>query len=196
MREFRIRLGVLSYWLTSSMGILSGLGTALFYGLGGWLVFEGRMTEGTIVAFVAYLPRLYQPISMISHVPTETIQGIVSFERVFAYMDRPVEIKERPEAVDLSSAQGRLEFRHVTFDYHALPEEIRAWQEANPEQDAPVRTMGRGRMGFGELHGPAPHPRGEPAAGQAPAALQDLSFTVEPGQMVALVGMREPASQR
>ncbi|MDE0670404.1 MAG: ABC transporter ATP-binding protein [Caldilineaceae bacterium] len=189
VREFRIRLGVLSYWLTSSMGILSGLGTALFYGFGGWLVFEGRMTEGTIVAFVAYLPRLYQPISMISHVPTETIQGVVSFERVFAYMDQPVEIKDRSEAVDLPAASGRLEFRDVTFDYHALPEEIRIWQEANPEQDAPVRTMGRGRLGLGALQGPTPKGHREPSAGQAPPALQDLSFTVEPGQMVALVGL-------
>ena len=189
VREFRVRLGVLSYWLTSSMGILSGLGTALFYGLGGWMVLQGRMTEGTIVAFVAYLPRLYQPISMISHVPTETIQGVVSFERVFAYMDQPVEIKDKPKAVELTEANGHLEFRNVTFDYLNVPEETKIWQRSQPDQEDVQRTPREGSLGHGEASIWPPNDVRSEAGTLSPPALQDLSFTVEAGQMVALVGL-------
>ncbi len=158
--HFRTRWAIMSYWLTSGMGILSGLGTALFYGLGGWLVLRGDLTLGTIVAFVAYLPRVYQPISALSHVNTDLIQGIVSFERVFEYMDMPIEIRDAADAVALKQPVGRLEFENVSFHY------------------------AHGTAGNDSLRQPAPDDATPPLW-----AVQDISFTVQPGQMVALVGL-------
>ncbi len=158
VKQFRIRWSIMSYWLTSGMGILSGLGTALFYGLGGWLVLQGEMTMGTIVAFVAYLPRIYQPISALSHVQTDLIQGIVSFERVFEYMDVPIEIGDAEDAVALTHPTGHLQFDNVSFHY-GLPEETRTADDGRQAQEAPLW------------------------------AVQDIAFTVQPGQMVALVGL-------
>lgn len=173
VRQFRTRLGILSYGLTSGMGILSGVGTALFYGLGGWLVLAGEMTAGTIVAFVAYLPRLYQPISAVSHVQVEVVQGIVSFERVFAYLDEPMEIQERPRAITLAEPEGHLEFERVSFDYGRDPFTRAHMNGTRPGPD----------------HGPLPAEVGERGTGSPGWALRDVSFTVGPGQMMALVGL-------
>ncbi len=167
VRQFRTRWAIMSYWLTSGMGILAGLGTALFYGLGGWLALQGELSVGTIVAFVAYLPRVYQPISALSHVNTDLIQGIVSFERVFAYMDEPIEIRNARDAVALiPHPTGHLQFENVSFHYGG--------EEAS--------------QGLGDGSG-----AGRPGDGVWPRsplwAVQDISFTVEPGQMVALVGL-------
>lgn len=164
VRQFRIRWSIMSYWLTSGLGILSGLGVALCYGWGGWLVIQGEMTVGTIVAMVAYLPRIYQPIAAISHVPVELIQGVASFERVFAYMDEPIEIREDADARTLPQVQGRLTLDQVSFAYAAPPP-----ADADATRAEPVAEVADGDAWTW--------------------ALQDVTFTVEPGQTAALVGL-------
>lgn len=138
VRDFRTRWAILSYWLTSGMGILSGLGIGLFYGFGGYLAMRGELSVGTIVALVAYLPRVFQPISSISHVSVDVIQGIASFERVFAYLDVPREIEDSPDAEDLDVISGEVEFQKVSFSYAmpaVAPKDTSSWgqdKEARP----------------------------------------------------------------
>ena len=170
VRQFRIRWHILSYWLTSGMGIISGVGIALFYGFGGYLVIQGEVTVGTIVALVAYLPRVFQPIASISHVSVDVIQGIASFERVFAYIDVPEEIREAQDAEELQSVAGHIEFDGVSFDYARAPAQT---------EDVNARE------------GSARFPRRQDSMAGEPVrpALDHVSFRVEPGEMVALVGL-------
>ena len=170
VRQFRIRWSILSYWLTSGMGIMSGVGIALFYGLGGYLVIHGEVTVGTIVALVAYLPRVFRPITSISHVSVDVIQGVASYERVFAYIDIPSEIVEAPDAEELKTAEGHIEFTGVSFDYAQTPNYIGV-SDADSES-----AIYRERQfpGIGDTARPA---------------LEDVSFKVDPGEMVALVGL-------
>ncbi len=170
VKQYRTRWAIMSYWLTSGMGILSGLGTALFYGLGGWLALRGDITLGTIVAFVAYLPRVYQPISALSHVNTDLIQGIVSFERVFEYMDMPIEIRNTKNAVTLTQAVGHLQFENVSFHYGLT---------RSPDNSLLLHPeFANSHQNEAGSHLEAP-----------PWAVHNISFTVSPGQMVALVGL-------
>ena len=93
VRDIGVRRAMVGRWFFMGLGISSTIGVALVYWVGGTLVLEGAITAGTIVAFVAYLGRLYGPISSLSTVGVEFVTSMVSFERVFDYLDKEIEIR-------------------------------------------------------------------------------------------------------
>ncbi|MFN8468495.1 MAG: ABC transporter ATP-binding protein [Caldilineaceae bacterium] len=165
VRDIGVRRAQVGQLFFMGMGLAGAIGTALIYWYGGSLVISGAMSAGTIVAFAAYLTRLYGPISALTNVQVDFVTSLVSFERVFDYLDIPIEIQDKPDALTLQSVKGRIEFEDVFFHY-AGPESAEAGTAAVPAES-------------------------EEEAGEAVAlrhALQDISFTIEPGQLVALVG--------
>ena len=180
VRDLGVRRALVGRWFFMGLGIAAAVGTALIYWVGGRLVLDEAITVGTIVAFAAYLRRLYGPISALSNVQVEFATSMVSFERVFEYMDLPVEIQDRPGAVELEQVRGRVRFENVSFSY--LPAHASSGDDAaaghRPEQ--PGSPSGDGQGGTQPL---AP----EAAAGRR-RALHDVSFEIEPGQLAALVG--------
>lgn len=174
VRDTGIRRALVGRWFFVGLGIAATIGTGLVYGVGGYLAILETISTGTIVAFVAYLIRLYMPISALSNIQVEFITSMVSFERVFEYLDLPVEIEDRTGAVVLDQVAGHIRFENVSFDY----------TEANQ------------RLGI-RMHHSHPSSNGgeEEKEEEAPVfipsrryALKDLSFEIEPGQLVALVG--------
>jgi ATP-binding cassette subfamily B protein len=169
VRDIGVRRALIGRWFFMGLGIAGAVGTALIYWVGGRLVLGGAITVGTIVAFAAYLTRLYGPISSLSNVQVEFAQSMVSFERVFEYQDLPVEIEDRPDAVELGSVAGRVRFEGVSFSYLAedeLPEAV----PAEPGRDGDREAEAGGVIASRRW------------------ALRDLSFEIEPGQLAALVG--------
>jgi ATP-binding cassette subfamily B protein len=144
-------------------------------------VLNDVITTGTIVAFVAYLARLYGPISALSNVQVEFVSSMVSFERVFEYLDRPIEIQERPGALTLEDVAGQVEFEDVSFAYGGA--------DAPAIETAVVETIDavNGANGANGAEG-AEASEVKPIAPTRLWALRDVSFTIEPGQLVALVG--------
>jgi ATP-binding cassette subfamily B protein len=140
--------------------LTASLATALVYGVGGVAAADGHLTVGTLVALTLYLTRLYGPLTALSNVQVDVMTALVSFERVFEVLDLPPMIDDRPGAQDLGRGPARLAFDHVDFRY-PLPEEVSL---ASLES---VATLER------------PNPQ---------QVLFDVSFVVEPGQLVALVG--------
>ncbi len=179
----RARVGQMFYM---GISIAGTIGAGLIYRAGGYMVLNDVITAGTIVAFVAYLGRLYGPLTSLSTVHSDFIQSLVSFERVFEYLDKPVEIQDAPNAVVLNDVQGQIRFDHVWFRYQTtasdeVPEEGVVAAEGSGQD---VRPAPKERLAQSERNGNA-------ALTPIPTrlwALQDLSFTVEPGQLVALVG--------
>jgi ATP-binding cassette subfamily B protein len=96
---------------------------ALVYGVAGHLIASGNtsISIGTVVAFTTLQTRLFFPLSSLLSVQTDVQSSLALFERVFEYLDLPVEIDERPDAVELdrSRVEGKLEFDRVAFDYEA-----------------------------------------------------------------------------
>jgi ATP-binding cassette subfamily B protein len=169
VRDIGVRRALVGRWFFMGLGIASAIGTALIYWAGGHLVLQGAITIGTIVAFAAYLARLYGPISALSNVQVEFATSMVSFERVFEYVDLPVEIKDRPGAPELDSVAGHVRFENVSFSYFSEHDPNDGLlQPPDSDGDDPEDTFG-------------------PAAGRR-WALQDLSFDMQPGHLVALVG--------
>lgn len=165
-------------WFFMGLGISGAIGTAVVYYAGGLMALNGAISVGTIVAFVAYLFRLYGPISALSNVQVEFVQSMVSFERVFEYLDQPIEVQEQPDAIKLDNVAGRVCFENVTFGYG----------EAQTRAEMPVPAAADLLAGDDE----ALEDDGAEAGEHSPLgplwAVNDVSFTVEPGQLVALVG--------
>ncbi len=117
VRDLGIRNALVGRWFFLGLSLVSAVGTALVFWLGGLLVLQGVFTVGTIVAFGAYLTQLYGPLSALTNARVEFATSLVSFERVFETLDLPVEIADRPGAVALRDVAGDVRFEHVSFSY-------------------------------------------------------------------------------
>lgn len=167
------------------IGLLSAVGTALVYWVGGHFVLQGIFTIGTIVAFGAYLTQLYGPLQALTNAPVAFAASMVSFERVFEVVDLPLEIQEKPDPVALQDVRGELVFDHVTFDYRAgdmpLLSDVRRYRSARVDAalsgHGPRKADGKSKDDIGQANSQARE-----------KALDDVSFHIEPGQLVALVG--------
>ena len=139
--ELQVRSSLVGRWFFMLMGLFSTVGPALVYWWGGRMVMEETVTIGTVVAFVAYLTRLYGPVSSLATVYVDVQAALALFERIFEYLDTETDIKDPPHAIELPRMAGAIQFDRVSFEY------------------VPSRR-----------------------------ALDDVSFTVETGQLAALVG--------
>ena len=117
VRDIGIRRAVIGSSFFVMLGLVSAVGTALVYGLGGWYVIKGTFTVGTIVAFGSYLGQLYGTLQGLAGAPVEFSTSMVSFERVFEVIDLPQDIVEKEDAVALKDVRGELEFDNVFFNY-------------------------------------------------------------------------------
>jgi len=179
VRDMGIRRALVGRWFFLGLGLAGAIGTALIYWAGGYLVLRGSLTIGTIVAFAAYLTRLYGPISALSNVQVEFVSSMVSFERVFEYLDLPVEIQDRPRAIELDDVAGHIRFEDVSFSYRVLPPTLDGTE--HPRLLIPPSRDGGSEGDASESRGHGPAQGGE-------WALRQVSFDIEPGQLVALVG--------
>jgi len=192
LRNIAIRRARVGQMFYMGLSIAGTIGAGLIYWLGGYMVMSDVITAGTIVAFVAYLGRLYGPLTSLSTVHSDFIQSLVSFERVFEYMDKPVEIQDAPNAVVLKDVQGQIRFDHVWFRYQTTPDDSTPDDTLIPEVQAEAIAPPPAKVRREPKEGATLKERDENAiVTPVPTrlwALQDVSFTVEPGQLVALVG--------
>ncbi|WP_417629407.1 ABC transporter ATP-binding protein [Nocardioides astragali] len=160
VRDLGVRIALLTRIFFAAMTLVPSLATALVYGIGGYLAIRGDLTVGTIVALGVLLTRLLGPLQGLSNVRIDVMTALVSFDRVFEVLDLPSLIQEKPDAVVLPRKASKLEFDHVAFTYPRA-EDISL---ASLESVARTESRDTGRV------------------------LHDVTFTAEPGQMVALVG--------
>jgi len=212
VRDIGIRRAVVGSGFFVVIGLVSAVGTALVYGLGGYFVITDVFTVGTIVAFGSYLGQLYGALQGLAGAPVEFSTSMVSFERVFEVIDLPTDIPEKQDALPLQDVRGELEFDHVTFNYrvdesillkgvkrYGRMEDVGAVLSlGKPTTDAGQKTKaeeGSGAVpslsvnGRDEGNGPSSSDGDvEPTSQAREVALEDVSFIARPGQLVALVG--------
>src|SRR5512142_1423819 len=117
VRDVGIRRAVVGSVFFMIFGLVTAVGTALVYGLGGYYVITDVFTVGTIVAFGSYLGQLYGTLQGLASAPVDFSTSMVSFERVFEIVDLPQDIVEKENAIELKDVKGELEFDNVTFNY-------------------------------------------------------------------------------
>jgi ATP-binding cassette subfamily B protein len=204
VRDLGIRRAVRASIFFVLIGLVSAVGMALVYGMGGYLVIQQAFTIGTIVAFGSYLGSLYGALQGLASAPVEFATSIVSFERVFEVIDLPLEIQDRPGAIMLRDSRGALTFENVSFRYEVRAEQLLSDVKRVGQMSEVMAVMSGGPGGPGGHAGPraaARHSGNGPGAAQPPmmmvgsppsqaraTALDQLTFTARPGQLVALVG--------
>ena len=86
-------------------------------GYAGYHVIQGNLTLGTMVAFIAYIDQLYNPLRRLVNSSTTLTQSFASMDRVVELMDEPYDIQNDPSAKPINRANGQLSFRNVSFEY-------------------------------------------------------------------------------
>ena len=141
LRSLSIRRMMAGRWFNMGTGLFGALIPGIAYWFLGGLVLEGNLSVEEVVAFAMLAQRVFGPFASIARINTTLLSSLALFERIFEYLDLPVEVDELPNASSLKAPRGQLAFQDVTFGY------------------IPERT-----------------------------ALEHVSFEVEPGTMLALVG--------
>ncbi|MCR4406740.1 MAG: ABC transporter ATP-binding protein/permease [Anaerolineae bacterium] len=140
---YRARVQGIRYWSTffPAMGFVASMGSVIVLAVGALMVLRGELSLGTMVAFLSYITSFYEPINRLTEVDNVFQEAIAAGERIFELLDATAEIKDTPDAIELSHVQGEVAFHNVCFRYNTGDE-----------------------------------------------VLQDVSFQMRPGEMVALVG--------
>jgi ATP-binding cassette, subfamily B, bacterial len=146
----------------AGLELAEAVGAAAIYVIGANLAITGSVSTGTLVAIAGLMMRVYGPLTELTNARIDIMTAMVSFDRVFELLDAPVNIADRPGAVDLIEPRGKVELDHVSFRYPAANEVSVASLEN------PGSTQLSSKIGDMVLH--------------------DVTLTVEAGQMLALVG--------
>jgi ATP-binding cassette subfamily B protein len=163
VRESGIRLAVQSRLYYGSLALVGAVGTAAVYWIGGRGLINGSLQVGTLTALAAYVSRLYSPLTDLASARVDLLTALVSFERVFEVLDKTPSVDDLPGATPLATpVEGRLDVEDVWFRYPSAA-------------TVSIESL--------EGDGTREH-RDDPSE----PVLRGVSFSAEPGTVVALVG--------
>jgi ATP-binding cassette subfamily B protein len=117
VRDLQVRQSMAGRWFLMFILLFASVGPAVIYWIGGHEAIAGRLSIGTIVAFVSYLTRLYGPATLLVNAHVDVMSGAAVFRRIFDYLDLPLEIADPPEPRRLPRPEGALAFRDVSMAY-------------------------------------------------------------------------------
>jgi ATP-binding cassette subfamily B protein len=160
VRDVGVKIALSRTVFLVSLTLVASLATALVYGAGGVMAVNGTLQVGELVALAALLGRLYGPLTALSNVRVDVMTALVSFERVFEVLDLEPLVKEADNPVVLQRRPVSVEFDGVGFRYPSADE---------------VSLVSLETVASGDRRA------GEPV-------LHDVTFSIQPGEMVALVG--------
>lgn len=160
VRDTGVKTSMAQTAFVTALTLVSSLALALVYGLGGWYAIRGTLEAGDVVSLALLLTRLYVPLTALAGARVDIMSAVVSFERVFEVLDLPPLITESPTARAIPDGPVGVQFDHVTFSYPT------ADQVSLESLEEGAEFLERGGIEI----------------------LRDISFEVQPGQMIALVG--------
>ena len=182
LADLQVRQQMIGRWFFMFIGTFFSIMPAIIYLVAGWQIINNvpGVSLGTIVAFTTLQSRIFFPIGQLLNVQVEIQGSLALFDRIFEYLDLPIEIQNRPGALKLSSndVQGDVTFRDVTFTYKR--DESSVLNGLNEKEGNGNRPVSPEAVTV---------PVETPAEEAIPRiTLNDVSFEIKPGQLAALVG--------
>ncbi|TMC15549.1 MAG: ATP-binding cassette domain-containing protein, partial [Chloroflexi bacterium] len=186
LSRLTVRQLMIGQWLLMFVGIFFATIPALVYLIGGLQltkqipVLGSSITIGTMISFVILQTRLLMPCGRLLSLQIELQGALALFERIFEYLDMPVDITDKPYALQLKpeEVRGEVTFKQVTFSYK------------RNEYGTLAGIKKEGGVA-GNRTGTSPVST-DPSAGSSeqelPLVLKNITFSIKPGQLVALVG--------
>lgn len=187
LADLSIRRQMVGIWLFMSSMLIFSVAPVFVYLLAGWQIIESShptVTTGTIIAFTSLQARLVSGLSPITQLLNTKLQlqgSFALFDRIFDYLDMPAEIADMPNAIrmDPSQVRGAITFRNVSFTYRRDQD---LGKLESLIHDAKTNNANRLQDEVKGIEG-----ANNPEINRG-TAIHNISFDVEPGQLVALVG--------
>jgi len=117
LRDLSVRRMMAGRWFNMATGLFGALAPGAVYWFGGRAVIGDELSIGSVVAFAVITQRVFQPFAGIARINTTVLSSLALFERIFEYLDLPLEVDERPDALALRGARGDVRFEGVSFAY-------------------------------------------------------------------------------
>jgi ATP-binding cassette subfamily B protein len=107
--------------LVGARTLWGNLGRVAVIGAGGWLVLQGKIGTGTLVAFLGYVGGLYGPAQALLGLYETLRKAELGLDAIFGVLDAPDEVPDPPAPAHLPALRGEIELDHVTFSYSNAP---------------------------------------------------------------------------
>src|SRR5579883_1963381 len=183
LTNLEIRQQLIGRWFFMFINVFFSVTPAIVYLVAGLQIIHNPVnppiTLGKIVAFTTLQSRLFFPIGQLLNIQVQVQGALALFDRIFEYLDLPIEIKNKPDALYLASAQARGEvtFQDVSFTYQRDRQALAGGLFAPKETEKEKTQRPRSPEAVVANDESAPRP-----------ALNHVSFEIKPGQLAALVG--------
>ncbi len=185
LADLEVRQQMIGRWFFMFIGTFFSVTPAIVYLIAGWQIIQDphtSLTLGRIVAFTTLQSRLFFPVGQLLNVQVEIQGALALFDRIFEYLDLPIEIQNKPNALQLTpdDVQGNVTFNDVSFTYKRDEAELSVLNEPDSKD------------GNGQRKSPiSPDPVAVPVPTEEfipRTTLNHVSFAIKPGQLAALVG--------
>jgi len=121
-------------------------GQVVVWFIGGLLIFQGKMTLGSLTAYSSYLAMFYGPIFMLTDMSRIISNTLSAGERILEVLNAKSEIEDAPDAVSIPELKGRIEFRNVSFGYNKLMPVLKNFNLVIKEKET-IGLVGRSGSG-------------------------------------------------
>ena len=118
-RDANIQATAITAAFLPAIDVLNTLSLGGVLAYGGYLAVAGKMTVGTVTAFLLYVQQFFQPIQILSQFYTQAQSAIAGLERIFLLLDEPSQLFDAPDAREMPPIQGGVSFENVSFGYKA-----------------------------------------------------------------------------
>jgi ATP-binding cassette, subfamily B, putative efflux pump len=102
----------------SAVNTITDIAPLIVIGYSAYQVIDGQLSLGTMIAFISYIDKLYNPLRRLVNSSTSITQSIASMDRVFEFIDVEYDIKDEPDSIRCENVRGDITFKDVSFSYN------------------------------------------------------------------------------